>query len=106
IELSAALVGLLVLVVGAYQTHSGAVSVGALVAFLGSVGSLYSPIRSLANASSRFQQSAAGAQRVADLLDTPSIVEESPAPRTRVSGALEFRNARFAYAGGPEIIRG
>jgi ABC-type multidrug transport system fused ATPase/permease subunit len=107
IEMSAASVGLLVLVVGAYQTHSGAVTVGALVAFLGSVGSLYSPIRSLANASSRFQRSAAGAQRVADLLDTPSLVIERPAarPLTRVRGALEFRNVRFAYQGGPEVIR-
>ena len=107
IELSAASVGLLVLVVGAYQTRSGTVTVGSLIAFLGSVGSLYSPIRSLANASSRFQRSAAGAQRVADLLDTPSIVTERPAarPLTRVRGALEFRNVRFAYERGAEVIR-
>jgi ATP-binding cassette subfamily B protein len=108
IELSAASIGLLVLVVGAYQAHSGAVTVGALVAFLGSVGSLYSPIRSLANASSRFQRSAAGAQRVAELLDTPSLIAERPSalPLTQVRGSLEFRNVRFAYEGGPEVIRG
>jgi ATP-binding cassette subfamily B protein len=108
IELAAALVGLLVLVVGAYETQSGNLTVGALVAFLGSVGSLYSPIRSLANASGRFQRAAAGAQRVLDLLDTPSLVVERPgaAPLVRVRGALEFRDVRFAYGRGPEAIRG
>jgi ATP-binding cassette, subfamily B, bacterial len=108
IELAAALVGLLVLVVGAYETQSGNLTVGALVAFLGSVGSLYSPIRSLANASGRFQRAAAGAQRVLDLLDTPSLVVERPAaaPLLRVRGALEFRDVRFAYGRGPEVLRG
>src|SRR5262245_59735939 len=45
LEMATALVGLLVLVVGAYEASSGALTVGALVAFLGSVSSLYSPIR-------------------------------------------------------------
>jgi len=108
IELAAALVGLLVLVVGAHEASSGALTVGALVAFLGSVSSLYSPIRGLANASGRFQRAAAAAQRVLDLLDTQSLVVERPsaAPLVRVRGTLEFRDVHFAYGGGPDAVRG
>jgi len=108
IELAAALVGLLVLVVGAYEARSGALTVGALLAFLGSVSSLYSPIRGLANASGRFQRAAAAAQRIVDVLDTPSLVVErvSATPLLRPHGALEFRDVRFAYGRGTEALRG
>src|SRR5262249_18002544 len=96
------------LVVGAYEARSGALTVGALVAFLGSVGSLYSPIRGLANASGRFQRAAAAAQRVVDVLDTPSLVTEraSATPLVRPRGALEFRDVHFAYGRHTEALRG
>jgi ATP-binding cassette, subfamily B, bacterial len=106
IETVGAIGGLLVLAVGAYEMYEGHLTVGALVAFLGSVGSLYSPIKSLAKASGRFQRAAAGAQRVLELLDTPSLVVERPnaRPLAHVTGSLEFSNVRFAYPDGPEVL--
>jgi ATP-binding cassette subfamily B protein len=99
---------LAVLSVGAYEIRQQGITLGTLVAFLGSVGSLYEPARSLARVAARFQRSAAGAQRVAKLLDAPSLVTERAAapiaaPRT---GAIEFRNVRFAYPGGPPVLQG
>jgi ABC-type multidrug transport system fused ATPase/permease subunit len=81
-------------------------TVGSLVAFLGSVGSLYSPLRSLAKSSGRFQRAAVGAQRVSDLLKIPSmVVEEKGAQEIRnVRGSLEFQSVRFAYPGGPPVL--
>jgi ABC-type multidrug transport system fused ATPase/permease subunit len=98
----------LVITVGAADIHARALSVGALIAFLGSVGSLYGPARSLAGAWSRFHRAAAGAQRVAELLDTPSRVQERKGARSlgRVRGALEFRDVRFGYVRGPEVLKG
>lgn len=108
IELAASLVGLLVLMVGGYEAHSGALTVGTLIAFLGSVGSLYAPIRGLASATGRFQRAAAAAQRVADVLDTQSLVmERASAPALlRPRGEIEFRDVRFSYGSGAEALRG
>jgi ABC-type multidrug transport system fused ATPase/permease subunit len=100
--------GLLVLSVGAYEIQRGAMSLGAVVAFLGAVGSLYGPIRGLARLSTRLQRAAAAAQRVADVLDAPSRVQERPGARalTQVDGLVEFRNVSFAYPHGPEVLNG
>jgi subfamily B ATP-binding cassette protein MsbA len=108
IEAVGALGGFLVLGVGAYEMYAGNLTVGALIAFLGSVGSLYSPIKNLAKTSGRFQRAAAGVQRVLDLLDTPSLVAERPNAKElpNVRGALEFCNVRFAYPDGPQVLHG
>jgi ATP-binding cassette subfamily B protein len=107
VELATAIGGLAVLGFGAYQISQGALTVGTLVAFLGAVGSLYSPVRGLARAAPRFQRAAAGAQRVADLLDTPSLVRERPMARpvAVVRGAVEFRNVSFDYPDGDAVLR-
>lgn len=108
VETVGAVGGLLILAVGAYEMYGERLTVGALIAFLGSVGSLYSPISSLAKTSAQFQNAAAGAQRVVELLDTPSLVVERPHAKalTDIRGSLEFSNVRFAYPGGPEVLHG
>jgi ABC-type multidrug transport system fused ATPase/permease subunit len=108
VEAIAAIGGLLVIGLGAYEIHSGALTVGTFMAFLGAVGSLYGPARGLAKAPGRFQRASAGAQRVADLLDTCSLVEERPGarPLAKVEGALEFNDLHFAYTPGAEVLRG
>jgi ABC-type multidrug transport system fused ATPase/permease subunit len=106
IEAVAALGGLLVLVLGAHEIKDGTLTVGTLVAFLGSVGSLYGPAAGLAKATGRVQRAAAAAQRVADLLDTPSLVREQESVTTLapVRGALEFCDVAFAYPAGPQVL--
>ncbi len=108
IEIAAALGGLAVILVGAHEIAAGRLTVGTFIAFLGSVGSLYGPVRGLARAAGRFQRAAAGAQRVADLLDRPSLVEERPEakPLAAVKGGLEFRAVSFSYVPGREILSG
>ena len=93
--------GVVMIAVGALEIQSGALSVGALVAFLGSVGSLHGPVQSLGRAWSRFHKAAAGAERVAELLDTVSPLDDRPGARSlpAIAGAVEFRNVSFAYAG-------
>jgi ABC-type multidrug transport system fused ATPase/permease subunit len=108
IEAAGALGGFIVLGIGVFEIQGGGLTVGALVAFLGSVGSLYSPVRGLAKVSGRFQRAAAGAQRASDLLDMPSLVVERPLAKrlSKIHGGLEFRGVRFAYPRGAEILRG
>lgn len=108
IETVAAIGGLVILVVGAREMYTGSLTVGALIAFLGSVGSLYSPISSLAKTPARLQRAAVGAQRVVELLDAPSLVVErrDAKPLTHVQGFLKFSEVRFAYLNGPEVLHG
>lgn len=108
IEATGAIGGLMILGVGAYQSYQGNLTIGTLVAFIGSVGSLYSPVSSLARTSNRFQRAAVGAQRVVELLDAPSQIVERPAARAlgRIRGRLEFSDVRFAYPSGPEVLHG
>jgi len=107
-ETAATVGGLVVLAVGAYEIRSGAMTLGAVVAFLGSVRSLYDPIRGLGQAWTRFQRAAIGGDRVATLLDTPSGVEERPSarPLVRVTGAIEWRGVSFAYPRGGKVLDG
>jgi ABC-type multidrug transport system fused ATPase/permease subunit len=104
---------LLLVVVGALEMQrdggGGDLTLGTLAAFLGSIGSLYGPIRGLARTSARFQRAAAGAQRVADLLDTPSLVQDRPGARPlrrRARGRIAFEGVRFAYPRGPQVLHG
>jgi ABC-type multidrug transport system fused ATPase/permease subunit len=108
IEASIAVGGVLVFSLGAYEILYGDVTLGTLVAFVGSIGSLYDPASGLAKAWGRFQRAAAAAQRLVDLFDTPSLVADRPGARSlpRVRGELAFRQVRFAYPRGPEVIKG
>lgn len=100
------LAGVAMIGLGALEIQSGALTVGALVAFLGSVGSLHGPVQSLGRAWTRFHKAAAGAERVAELLDTPNpvIVRPGAVSLERIDGAVEFREVSFAYAGRAPVL--
>jgi ABC-type multidrug transport system fused ATPase/permease subunit len=110
IELVAGVGTLLLVVVGAWEMQRGSLSLGTLAAFLGSLGSLYGPIRGLAKTTARFQRAAAGAQRVAVLVATQSRVTERQEARPLarpVRGEVAFEGVSFAYpGGGPQVLHG
>lgn len=107
VELTIVVAGLAVLGVGAHLVASGAATPGTLIAFIGAVGSLYQPVRSLAKAAGRFHSAAAGAQRVAALLDRQSLVQDRPdaVVPAKIRGTIEFRGVSFAYPHGGEVIQ-
>ncbi|OXE37271.1 MAG: hypothetical protein CGW95_02550 [Phenylobacterium zucineum] len=90
---------LLLLTVGALQIAGHHTTVGAFVAFAGSVGSLILPSKNLARSVGKFHRAAIGAQRFADILDTPSRVKNPQSPRIlkTVVGDLALENVRFGY---------
>ena len=108
VELVVAVAGLAVVGMGALLIRSGLMTIGELVTFIGTVGSLYTPIRSLAKAAGRFQNSAAGAQRVAELLDRPSLVADKPFAHAlqKVRGAIAFQDVHFSYPNGQKVLHG
>src|SRR6202044_3995474 len=97
----------LVLVVAVGQVRSGALSVGALIAYLLYIDMVFSPIQSLSQVFDGYQQAAVGLQRIKDLLrlstSTPPPASPVPVPASGLTGLIELRDVHFAYATGSEL---
>jgi ATP-binding cassette subfamily B protein len=100
----------LVLVVAVGQVRSGALSVGALIAYLLYIDMVFSPIQSLSQVFDGYQQAAVGLQRIKDLLrlktSTPPPAAPVPVPASGLTGLIELRDVHFAYTTGSELSGG
>jgi ATP-binding cassette, subfamily B, bacterial len=100
----------LVLVVAVGQVRSGALSVGALIAYLLYIDMVFSPIQSLSQVFDGYQQASVGLQRIKDLLrlktSTPPPASPVPMPASGLTGLIELRDVHFAYATGSELSGG
>ncbi|MBR1583161.1 MAG: ABC transporter ATP-binding protein [Spirochaetales bacterium] len=83
----------------------GETSVGQLIAFASYIALFWQPIRSLAATFNQFTNQVTSAQRVFELLDTQSILQEVPdAVELKVTeGEVDFRNITFAYPDEPDV---
>jgi ATP-binding cassette, subfamily B, bacterial len=97
----------LVLVVAVGEVRSGALSVGALIAYLLYIDMVFSPIQQLSQVFDGYQQAAVGLQRIKELLrlrtTTPEAVSPVPVPPGGLEGQIELRNVRFRYSSGSEL---
>jgi ATP-binding cassette, subfamily B, multidrug efflux pump len=94
---------------GGGQIITGALSFGALVAFIQYTNRFFLPIRDLGAKYTVMQSAMASAERIFGLLDRePAIVSPKPVPAravtTSATAALEFRNVSFAYEAGTWIL--
>jgi ATP-binding cassette, subfamily B, bacterial len=100
----------LVLVVAVGQVRSGALSVGALIAYLLYIDMVFAPIQSLSQVFDGYQQAAVGLQRIKDLLrlktSTPPPAAPVPVPAAGLTGLIELRDVHFAYTTGSELSGG
>ena len=99
VQLLADIAGLLVLVGGASRVHSGALSAGALIAYLLYIDMVFSPVQQLSQVFDGYQQAAVGLRRLGDLLRTPTTTPEPehPVVAKPLRGDLVFDDVRFAY---------
>ena len=83
----------------------GQSSVGQLIAFASYIALFWQPIRSLAATFNQFTNQVTSAQRVFELLDTESILQEVPdAKELSVSeGEVDFKDITFAYPDEPDV---
>ena len=97
----------LVLVIAVGQVRSGALSVGALIAYLLYIDMVFSPIQSLSQVFDGYQQAAVGLARIKDLLRLRTTVRPAadpvPIPESGLTGRIELRDVRFAYGTGSTL---
>ncbi len=93
---------------GGWQIQLGEMTIGGLRAFIGYITFMLWPIQDLARVFSGMQQSIAGAERVFDLLDTPSEIEDRPDAREEASfqGEVKFQDVSFSYRKDNPVLDG
>ena len=103
-EVLASLVVSGVLLYGGYSVISGARTAGGFMAFLVSVFLMYEPFKKLSRVNATAQQGMAGAQRIFEILDTPSKIldPQQPVPLP-VGKTIELRHVTFDY---PSVANG
>ena len=91
-----------------WRAASGAMNVGAFVAFIGALGMASQSLRQLANLQTVFAEGLAGARRLFKALDVEPLIREPANARTapRSDGAIAFEEVSFAYGEGAPALTG
>lgn len=90
---------LLVITFAGYQVITGSLTVGTMVAFVGYMERVYSPLRRLINASTTLTQSIASIDRVFEFMNEDYDVydKENAVKLDRVQGEIRIKDVSFTY---------
>lgn len=93
---------------GGWGASQGLVTIGVVVAFLNYARQFFNAVTQLSSLYSETQSALAGAERVFQLLDTPTATQEAPdaVEIGRVNGSVRFTDVRFTYRTGSEVLHG
>ncbi len=94
----------LVLILAVSQVRSGALSTGALIAYLLYIDMVFTPVQQLGQVFDGYQQAAVGLSRIKDMLrlktSTPPSPSPVPVPPGGFAGRIELQDVRFSYVTG------
>jgi ATP-binding cassette subfamily B protein len=92
--------------IGGYLVIQGAFTIGTIVAFGAYLTSLYSALQGLANAPVEFATSVVSFERVFEVIDLPTDIEEKKDAHVleEISGELAFEKVTFQYQVGDEML--
>nr|WP_208404561.1 ABC transporter ATP-binding protein [Saccharococcus thermophilus] len=90
---------IIVIIYAGYQVLLGHITVGTMVAFVGYIDRLYSPLRRLVNSSTTLTQSFASMDRMFEFFDEPYDIVDAPnaIDCKEVKGDVVFERVTFAY---------
>jgi ABC-type multidrug transport system fused ATPase/permease subunit len=99
--------GALVLGFGARMVVNERLTLGTLVAFLSYIVSFYEPLRRLTQVDNTFQQAIAAGERIFELLDTRSDIQDEPGALylEKIEGNVVFDCVYFRYGEGDEVLK-
>jgi len=93
--------------VGGYLAYYNGLRVSDIVAFLLYLSLFYAPVTALAQTIENIQQAYAGAQRVAQIMDTPSDIfdADDAINLENIRGEIEFQNVSFCYEDAVPVLK-
>ena len=93
---------------GGYLALNGLVTVGLIAAFIGYSRQFLQPVRQISEVYNTLQSALAGAERVFEIIDTTPELADKPNAQSleQVEGRVVFKDVRFSYEPGTEVIRG
>jgi len=106
--LSMRLIQMVVMVAGSYLVLKGELSAGGFVGFLLLVGVFFRPIEKINSVIETYPKGIAGFRRYLTFLDTRPDIADRPGAKDvrKLRGDIEYRNVRFGYAPGRDVLNG
>ena len=93
--------------VGGWLVHNGHASLGTVAAFVLYLGYIFEPIQQLSQLFNTVQSAGAALNKLYDLLDTPSVLQErAGAVDLPARGAIEVDGVGFSYDGRTRVLDG
>ena len=91
--------GAIVLVLATGQMHSGALTTGALIAYLLYIDMVFAPVQQLSQVFDGYQQAMVGLRRITELLRLRTSTPPARRPVTagHLDGRIELRDVHFSY---------
>jgi ABC-type multidrug transport system fused ATPase/permease subunit len=95
-----------ILGIGAWMVIHNQMSLGTLVAFLAYIASFYEPINRLTEVDNIFQEAIAAGERIFELLDETTDVNDAPNAKSLpvINGEMAFEHVYFRYGSGDRVL--
>jgi subfamily B ATP-binding cassette protein MsbA len=102
------IIGVLMIWLGGRSILAGEMTLGELIAYIFFIGLVAAPLVSIASIGTQITEAFAGLDRIREILDMPTEVEEDAtrAPVERVTGDVAFDDVWFEYNEGQPVLRG
>ncbi len=105
VEMLSGVATVIILVVGGQRVISGALTIGALTAFVGYINRFFSPVRTLSERYNTLQSATVAAERIFEVLDEEVEIADAPGARDLppIRGEVAFEHVTFGYTTTPVI---
>ena len=80
--------------------------IGVLAMFVSTIPMLYRPLRQMADKFNTLQRGMVSANRVFNVFDTNEYIPDNGNTTTPIKGAVSFKDVRFSYVDGEEVLKG
>lgn len=106
VEFLAAVIVTVILWFGGYQVVNGALTAGALIAFLTYAVNLANPVKRISRVYGTINKAMAAAERVFDVLDTQEDLKDKLDAKElpKISGKVKFDHVSFGYKDGVNVL--
>ena len=102
------IIGVLMIWLGGRSILAGEMTLGDLIMYIFFIGLVAAPLVSIASIGTQITEAFAGLDRIREILDMPTEVEEDAtrAPVERLKGDMAFEDVWFEYNEGQPVLRG